>query len=291
MQRMKPFDILGPLVPELPIVVDIPHSGMAIPDAAADHFAPEFARSRLNTDWFLDRLFGFLVDGGITVLRNNVFRYVIDVNRRVSRPYLGHWTRSLVAREKPEDTPFDGRMYISLPTDEEIEQRIEWYYRPYHDALRDLITEGPRRFDRICLVSMHSFVGGIEEDICIADGKCDLCIPHIMDVFESAYAGAGLRVVRNKVFGGGYITRHYGTAGNVDPVCVEHRCSTHLLEHELDQPVPPSCENRKFREAKAAMRTVYARIVPGICNAYGVSTSQGAANDPLDVTLESAPER
>ena len=89
-----------------------------------------------------------------------------------------------------------------------------------------------------------------------------------MDLFAAAYGRAGYSVVRNKVFGGGYTTRHYGGGDKVDPVCVEHRCSTYLPEDELDQPVPPSYDNAEFRRAKVTMKTVYAEIVPGISEIY-----------------------
>lgn len=271
---MTPYEIVGPSAPNLPVIVEIPHSGMDIPDHAARYFAPEFMRSKLNTDWHLDRLFGFLGEWGLTVLKNHIFRYVIDVNRQVQRPYIGHWTKHLVAEHKPEDTPFDGPIYLSRPSDDEIERRIDLYHKPYHAALRRLIATALERFDRICLISIHSFVGGIDEDVCIADGKSNLCDPAIMDIFESAYSNSGFSVARNKVFGGGFTTRQYGKTKDVDPVCIEHRCSNHLLEEELDQPTPPSYKNAKFSAAQAVMRNLYRQIIPGICDIYEVKIEE-----------------
>lgn len=265
---MNPFDVYHPSSSEAPVIVDIPHSGISVPAQAAWYFSAPFMEAKVDTDWHLDKMFDFLADYGATILKNNIFRYVIDLNREVKRPYLGPWSKALVAENKPEDTPFDGPVYTSLPSKDEIEKRIQEYYVPYHRMLRHLIGRSLERFGKTCLVSMHSYVGMIEEDVCVANGNGTSCSQEIMDVFEAGYTNAGYRVARNKVFRGGFITRHYGRLQNVDAICVEHRCSTYLLEGELDQPFPPSADNDKFLAARTKLMGVYTDIFEKICQLY-----------------------
>src|SRR5262245_54686886 len=64
----------------LPLLISVPHAGTAVPD----EIARTFTRSGLelpDTDWYVDRLYGFAEELGASVIRASVSRYVVDLNR------------------------------------------------------------------------------------------------------------------------------------------------------------------------------------------------------------------
>jgi N-formylglutamate deformylase len=64
----------------LPLLISIPHLGAAIPDELRAAMTA-VAALRQDTDWHLDRLYAFAQAMGASVLRAQVSRYVIDLNR------------------------------------------------------------------------------------------------------------------------------------------------------------------------------------------------------------------
>jgi N-formylglutamate deformylase len=63
-----------------PLLLSIPHMGTHVPAAIAARLTDE-ARRVPDTDWHLDRLYGFARELGASVLRATHSRYVIDLNR------------------------------------------------------------------------------------------------------------------------------------------------------------------------------------------------------------------
>lgn len=65
---------------EAPLLISIPHLGTQIPDALRDRYT-DIALTVADTDWHLDRLYGFARALDATILGARVSRYVIDLNR------------------------------------------------------------------------------------------------------------------------------------------------------------------------------------------------------------------
>jgi N-formylglutamate amidohydrolase len=61
---MELFNIYRPLVKVLPIVANIPHSGLFVPSDIATQFTSEHLHSLPNSDWHLQRLYDFLASAG-----------------------------------------------------------------------------------------------------------------------------------------------------------------------------------------------------------------------------------
>ncbi|RYY93335.1 MAG: hypothetical protein EOO24_27035, partial [Comamonadaceae bacterium] len=122
-----------------PLLLSIPHLGRAIPDHMRSGYAAE-ALTLADTDWHLDRLYDFASALGATVLQATVSRYVIDLNRPATGEslYPGMISTSLCPTETFRGDPLypDG----GEPPPTEVARRIEDYWRPYHQALRDEIA-------------------------------------------------------------------------------------------------------------------------------------------------------
>ena len=63
-----------------PLLVSVPHAGTAIPSELHADLAPR-ALDVEDTDWLLDRLYGFAVDMGASLIVPRHSRYVVDLNR------------------------------------------------------------------------------------------------------------------------------------------------------------------------------------------------------------------
>jgi N-formylglutamate deformylase len=90
-------------------------------------------------------------------------------------------------------------------------------YKPYHRALRRLMTRIHRDFGAAVLIDCHSMpsaAGSREErpraDIVLGDRYGTSCTGVIPDTVERALRDLGYLVGRNKPYAGGFITEHYG---------------------------------------------------------------------------------
>jgi N-formylglutamate deformylase len=103
-----------------------------------------------------------------------------------------------------------------IPVDDAL-ARIDGLYKPYHRALRRLVTRVHRDFGAAILVDCHSMpsiAGNRDErpraDVVIGDRYGTSCVAVVADTVEAALQEAGYSVSRNKPYAGGFITEHYG---------------------------------------------------------------------------------
>ena len=67
--------------PEVPILLSVPHCGIAFPEELRDQFNPALSKSPDDTDWFVDKLYSFALELGIPMISATYSRWVIDLNR------------------------------------------------------------------------------------------------------------------------------------------------------------------------------------------------------------------
>jgi N-formylglutamate amidohydrolase len=225
-----PFDILEPAAWRGPIIFNSPHSGSIYPRAFLANAQLDLVTLRRSEDSFVDELFAAVVDRGFPLMRAHFPRCYVDVNREPyeldPRMFEGRLpsfanTRSMrvagglgtVARVVGDAHEiYDQR----IPVDEAL-TRIEGLYKPYHRALRRLITGMHRDFGAAVLIDCHSMpsVAGNKDDrpradFVLGDRYGTSCVPVIAEAIETALAGYGHSVSRNKPYAGGFITEHYG---------------------------------------------------------------------------------
>lgn len=235
------FTILPPQGQPLPIVANLPHSGLQVPAHIAANFTPEHLQSLPNSDWHLQELYRFLPSLGITVMQANYSRYVVDLNRGLKLPFFGSFWSAVV----PEQTAFKQPIYTAKPSSAAVRDRIDEYYTPYHQQLSALLTETAARFNRapqldaqskghqpVYLLDLHSFMGLITDEVCLGNAKGNTCSEALIETVEAAFS-QHYQVVKNKVFTGGYITRHYAQRPMVEALQIEMRYPTYLSEAAL----------------------------------------------------------
>lgn len=203
---------------DTPVLVSIPHAGTRVPAGITDRMTPE-ARLLADTDWHVDRLYDFAAGMGCTVLTADYSRYVIDLNRPPddANLYPGQDTTGLV----PIDTFAGDPLYVgdAIPDHAETIQRLDAFWRPYHDALAGALDRIRERHGHAILWEAHSIRGevprffeGALPDLNIGTVNGAACAPGLARAVEAAAArhGAAFSRVTDGRFKGGYSTRHYG---------------------------------------------------------------------------------
>ncbi len=217
---MTPFSIRRPEAGAVPLLVSVPHTGTSLTEGLAARFSGETVRALPDTDWHLDRLYAFVPRLGATLLCARMSRYVIDLNRdpQGRSLYPGRFETELI----PTRT-FDGEPIYrpgEMPGPEERADRLERYYRPYHEALRRLLDEFVDRFGYALLFDAHSIRSHVPRlvpepipDLILGDGGGSACPPLIVTAVRSVHEASPYESAYNAPFRGGYITRHYGRPG------------------------------------------------------------------------------
>ncbi|MES2296498.1 MAG: N-formylglutamate deformylase [Pseudomonadota bacterium] len=213
----------------IPLLVSMPHVGTDIPDDIAARLAPH-ARTLADTDWHLVRLYDFLGQMGASTLSARWSRYVIDLNRPPENTnlYPGQDTTGLC----PIDTFGSAALYLpgQQPDEAQVRERLERYWRPYHNQLRAELERLLAIHGRVVLWDAHSiaskvprFFEGKLPDLNFGTADGASCAPQMQDaIVEVARAQDQFTVAVNGRFKGGHITRFYGKpASNVHAIQLE----------------------------------------------------------------------
>ena len=232
-----------------PLLVSVPHDGTFVPDDIAQRLTPA-ARRVPDTDWHIARLYAFARELGASMIVPTHSRYVVDLNRSEDDVslYPGQNTTGLcpVVRFSGEPVYLQGRE----PTPEEIAERVERYWRPYHQALRMELDRLRAVHGRAVLWEGHSIRGelpflfqGRLPDMNLGTAGGTSCSPALQQRLEAVLAGQEeFDSVVNGRFKGGHITRHYGDpASGIEAVQMETSQRAYMDEASF-----------AYNEAKAA---------------------------------------
>ncbi|HEY0230207.1 MAG TPA: N-formylglutamate deformylase [Dokdonella sp.] len=200
-----------------PLLISLPHDGTTLPDELAARMTPS-ARQVPDTDWHVSRLYAFARELGASMIVPAYSRYVVDLNRPTDNAslYPGQNTTGLCPIVQ-----FSGEPVYQAgeePQADEIAQRIERYWQPYHRALADEVERLRQQHGRLVLWEGHSirsvvpflFDGRLPDfNIGTAAGtSCSQALQARLEKILEAHAES--THVFNGRFKGGYITRHYG---------------------------------------------------------------------------------
>ena len=212
-----------------PLLVSLPHDGSAIPEDIAARLT-DSARLAPDTDWYVSRLYAVARALGASILVPRYSRYVVDLNRPPDDVslYPGQNTTGLCPIVQFSGAPVyrgDGE-----PSPQEVEARVERYWRPYHDALAGELQRLRDAHGRVVLWEGHSIRGqlpflfdGRLPDLNLGTAGGASCSATRQDRIEAVLAAQSrYDWVVNGRFKGGYITRHYGDpARGIDAVQLE----------------------------------------------------------------------
>jgi len=214
----------------VPLLISLPHDGSFIPDGISARMQPAARRSP-DTDWHVGRLYEPLaLQLGASVLTTHASRYVIDLNRPADGHalYPGQRETGLVST-----IGFDGEaLYLDAcePDSAEVQQRVNEFWRPYHQALAQEIARLRDQHGRVVLWEGHSirshvpmlFDGRLPDFNLGTAGGASCAEPLQRKLQQRLEQQSRFSVDVNGRFKGGYITRHYGNpAAGVQAVQLE----------------------------------------------------------------------
>ena len=239
----------------MPLLVSVPHAGTLVPADIRRNFT-DAALQLPDTDWFVERLYHWVLDQGAGLLVANYSRYVIDLNRPPDDAalYSGPGT-GLVPKKL-----FDGNSLYkvgSKPDVAELKQRLPLFWQPYHQKLVEELQLIKEQFGYAILLDAHSIRSevpmlfeGTLPDLNLGSNAGTSADPGLISAsFKALSRNTRYSTVLDGRFRGGYITRNYGKPHN----------NIHALQLEMAQSVYMYEETALYDQALAAEVSVVLR--------------------------------
>ncbi|MFT0545521.1 N-formylglutamate deformylase [Allopusillimonas ginsengisoli] len=254
----------------IPLLISMPHVGTNIPDDVLRDMT-EDAGHLDDTDWHIERLYGFALAMGASLLVPKYSRYLVDLNRPPddANLYPGKNTTGLF----PQDSFDQLSLYAEgrCPDAQQKAERRERYWRPYHEALKAELGRLKALHGHVLLWDAHSirsciprlFEGRLPDfNFGSADGASAL--PGLAQTLSDVVTACSTySSVANGRFKGGYITRCYGNpATGVHAMQLELAQCTYMSEQRPYDYQPDAAERvapviqAVINQALIALRTM-----------------------------------
>jgi N-formylglutamate deformylase len=260
---------------DAPLIVSIPHAGTELLGFEPAFVDPWLARK--DADWRLDELYDFVAPLGATLVRTQLSRSIIDVNRDPSGVslYPGQATTELVPT-----TTFEGEPLYRpghAPDAAEIAKRRRLYFDPYHAALTGEVARLGQHHKRVALFDAHSIRSVIPR---LFDGELPMfnlgtnsgasCDPGLRETIGAVLAASKQTSIVDGRFKGGWITRAYGhPSEGVQAVQLELACRAYM--QEPDHPAPENWPAPIDQKRAASTRATIRRVLEAILSEVGGS--------------------
>jgi len=275
-----------------PIVFNSAHSGRDYPDRFLKMTRLDQLSIRQSEDAYVDELFSRAPHLGTPLLRAHFPRAYLDVNREpweldpamFNEPLSDRFNTSsprvaaglgTIARVVAENKP----IYREHLTLDDARMRIEGIYIPYHATLQRLLTDAAQNFGVAVLIDAHSMpriarLGDrLAPDVVLGDRYGTTCGTALIDLAEMVFAGAGLRVARNRPYAGGFIARTYGRP--------QHRI--HALQVEISRHLYMNEVTLEKNEGFNAIRQLIERLTLAL-----IGYDLGLLNSPQHIPAKAA---
>jgi len=194
-------------------ILSIPHAGTEIPEDMAPFLINDEWALNQDVDWRVDELvdIDYLKSLGIAVIKANIHRVAIDINRPEERTVFC-WKKNTHGLDLLNEEP------------DELQRKlfIEKYHKTYFDALADLISQSVHKSRKVVpVIDLHSMPSRPTEyhlqmnpqqkmerpGICLSDLEGKSCIPEYIELLEKEFTERGLDPAINDPYLGGYVTQ------------------------------------------------------------------------------------
>ena len=248
------FDIALPVSPAGRLVFASPHSGRDRPDDMWPAEGLSLMTLRSAEDVAVDRLIAAGASHGVPVLSARISRAYLDLNRGPEEldPVLIESVGPGAVSGKvaagfgvvPRRAGDGSALYDRRLTLAEVEARIAWVHRPYHQALEDLMKAARERSGEAVLIDWHSMPsraagvttrGQRSVDVILGDRHGTACRSATMRAARARFEAQGWRVGLNAPYAGGYATQTWGRPGQgFEAIQVEINRALYLDEQTLE---------------------------------------------------------
>ena len=269
----------GPESPDVPLILDSPHSGSDYP--ADFDPVPPMRQVRQAEDLCVDRLFGVAPELGVPLFKALFPRIYVDVNRArddidpatvagalpfvpapSAKARLGKGVIWMDAPPPPALAP----LYGSPLAAEIVTARLENYWAPYRTRLADLIAAIRQRHGRAYYIDCHSMQsvstamheegpGVRRADIVLGDRRGASCSPEFTATAAQLLDAEGFAVAINEPYQGADLVRAHGApAEGVHALQIEVRRDLYMDEDALTLTESLGATQERLGRVVAALR-------------------------------------
>ena len=260
------------------VVFALPHSGRDYGVSFLNQSILDKISIRSSEDAFLDQLIDGIEKYGAPKIFANAPRAFIDLNRSTDEldPALISGIKNNIRNPRissglgviPRVVSHGKEIYRGKLSLEQAQSRIEYYWKPYHKDLANLLKRAQSIYGQSLLIDMHSmpheavstqssFVRAPE--IVVGDRFGMSSDPEFTNLIVSILKQHGFRVAKNTPFAGAFITKHHGK--------IKER--THAIQLEIDRSLYMDEErilpNSGFEKLKSQLFPALIQISSLIC--------------------------
>ncbi len=240
---MELYKIIPPKADPVPIIISVPHAGVKFPEEIKNHYKKRMRNRLDDTDWYVHKLYKFAATLGITVIKANLSRWVIDLNRNPDSKPLYNDGR-LITSNTPTTDFFGNSIYKSSTLEPDatvIKRRLKTYYWPYYEQLDQLLAARKKQFGKVLLWDAHSIrhrVSTIQKtpfpDMILGNNDLKTAAPQLIESALTELKLGNFEVSHNSPFKGGHITRYFGKPeNNVHALQLEMNKILYMDDNEL----------------------------------------------------------
>lgn len=244
-----------------PLLISIPHAGTVLPSDIRQRLE-QAAQTLPDTDWFVDQLYDWATAAGAGMLIAAHSRYVIDLNRPPDdKPLYTSENTGLV----PLSTFAGDPLYheTNVPLEAEKSQRLQKYWRPYHELLAMELKHIRKRHGHAVLLDAHSIrsavpglFSGLLPDLNLGSNEgSSACAELITDAW-AVLVDCGYTSALDGRFKGGYITRHYG-----NPQLNTHALQLEISQRSYMQEKPPVYDDHLARKLQSVLKPLVNKLI------------------------------
>ena len=260
------------------VVFALPHSGRDYGVSFLNQSILDKISIRSSEDAFLDQLIDGIEKYGAPKIIANAPRAFIDLNRSTDEldPALISGIKNNIRSPRissglgviPRVVSHGKEIYRGKLSLEQAQSRIEYYWKPYHKDLSNLLKRAQSIYGQSLLIDMHSmpheavstqssFIKAPE--IIVGDRFGMSSDPEFTNLIVSILKQHGFRVAKNTPFAGAFITKHHGK--------IKDR--THAIQLEIDRSLYMDEErvlpNSGFEKLKSQLFPALIQISSLIC--------------------------
>jgi N-formylglutamate deformylase len=266
----RPFELYEPAAGrETPVLVEVPHSGLAIPPEVLVQIDVPASSLARDADLYVQELYADAPLEGATLLSATLSRYVVDLNRAEDDidaesveggPPGPRAPRGVIWRLSGEG----GRVFGTPLPRAELERRLAAYHRPYHAEMKRIIARKIDRFGVAVILAGHSMpsharwasgeIGPARADVVPGTRGRTTADSRLIDAVEAHARSVGWSVRHDEPYRGGFTTTHYGHPRNKShAIQVELARRQYMDEERL---VP----HTRFQEVRGWCRGLVAKL-------------------------------
>jgi N-formylglutamate amidohydrolase len=265
----RPFEIVEPDQGETPLVVEVPHAGLFVPDEVARQLQVSGDSLARDADLFVHELYAEAPREGATLIYGTLSRYVVDLNRAEGDIDAESVEGGPPGMRAPRGVIWRlsgvGEKALARPlTRAEWARRIAEYHRPYHAELAQVLARKRDRFGIAVVLAAHSMPsfgrwatgapGPARADVVPGTRGRSSADARFIDAIEGHASEASWSVRHDDPYRGGFTTGFYGRpAEGIHAVQVELARRLYMDEDKLTR-------HTKFQDVRDWCRRLVARL-------------------------------